>query len=173
QELVDLITKAGLIKTVKDLGSCYERLVKEFLVNISEDCNDPMSPEYRKVYVRGRCNEFSADVINQFLGRSTEVVPEMKATYDEICMTLTNNQVRKWPGKIPSVKLTAKYARLNKIVVINWVPTSHTSEHYSEQHPDICTAADVPCKREADLSLDYRLFEGSHAADIAGPSGKK
>ncbi|MCH93361.1 hypothetical protein A2U01_0014310 [Trifolium medium] len=97
----------------------------------------------------------------------------MKATYDEICMTLTNNQVRKWPGKIPSVKLTAKYARLNKIVVINWVPTSHTSEHYSEQHPDICTAADVPCKREADLSLDYRLFEGSHAADIAGPSGKK
>ncbi|MCI19527.1 envelope-like protein, partial [Trifolium medium] len=35
------------------------------------------------------------------------------------------------------------------------------------QHPDICTAADVPCTREADLSLDYRLFEGSHAADIA------
>ncbi|MCI65380.1 envelope-like protein, partial [Trifolium medium] len=41
------------------------------------------------------------------------------------------------------------------------------------QHPDICTAADVPCSREADLSLDYRLFEGSHAADIAGPSGEK
>ncbi|MCI69439.1 envelope-like protein, partial [Trifolium medium] len=41
------------------------------------------------------------------------------------------------------------------------------------QHPDICTAADVPCEREADLSLDYRLFEGPHAVDIAGPSGKK
>ncbi|MCI88507.1 hypothetical protein A2U01_0109794, partial [Trifolium medium] len=26
---------------------------------------------------------------------------------------------------------------------------------------------------EADLSLDYRLFEGPHAADIAGSSGKK
>ncbi|MCI33476.1 envelope-like protein, partial [Trifolium medium] len=65
-------------------------------------------------------------------------------------------------------KLTAKFALLNKIGVVNWVPTSHTSEH-----PDICTAADVPCVREADLSLDYRLFEGSHAADIAGPSTKK
>ncbi|MCI73509.1 envelope-like protein, partial [Trifolium medium] len=42
-----------------------------------------------------------------------------------------------------------------------------------DQHPDICTPADVPCERKADLSLDYRLFEGSHAADIAGPSCKK
>ncbi|MCI37577.1 envelope-like protein, partial [Trifolium medium] len=59
QELMDLINGAGLLKTVKNLGSCYERLVKEFLVNIGEDCNDPKSPEYRKVYVRGRCTEFS------------------------------------------------------------------------------------------------------------------
>ncbi|MCI44588.1 envelope-like protein, partial [Trifolium medium] len=65
----------SLLKTVKDLGSCYERLVKEFLVNIGEDCNDPESPEYRKVYVRGRCTEFSPDVVNQFLGRSTTHVP--------------------------------------------------------------------------------------------------
>ncbi|MCI61292.1 hypothetical protein A2U01_0082549, partial [Trifolium medium] len=52
----------------------------------------------------------------------------MKARNDEICRTLTNNQVKKWTGKVPSVKLTAKYALLNKIDVINWVPTSHTSE---------------------------------------------
>ncbi|MCI28069.1 envelope-like protein, partial [Trifolium medium] len=41
QELKNLIEAAGLLKTVKDLGSCYERLVKEFLVNIGEDCNNP------------------------------------------------------------------------------------------------------------------------------------
>ncbi|MCI30625.1 envelope-like protein, partial [Trifolium medium] len=128
--------------------------------------NDPKSPEYRKVYVRGRCTEFSPDVVNQFLERSTGPVAAMKASNDEICRTLTNNQVRKWEGKVPSVKLTAKYALLNKIVVINWVPTSHTSEHAKslavqlpivfptlscaiilDQHPDICTAADVPCTR--------------------------
>ncbi|MCH97836.1 envelope-like protein, partial [Trifolium medium] len=66
EEAVKVTT--GLMKTVKDLGSCYERLVKEFLINIDEECNDPTSPDYRKVYVRGRCTEFSPDVINQFLG---------------------------------------------------------------------------------------------------------
>ncbi|PNX57866.1 hypothetical protein L195_g058906, partial [Trifolium pratense] len=44
-----------------------------------------------------------------------------------------------------------------KIGVTNCVHTSHTSE----VSIDICTPADVPCAREADLSFDYRLFEGS------------
>ncbi|MCH92156.1 envelope-like protein [Trifolium medium] len=41
------------------------------------------------------------------------------------------------------------------------------------QHPGICVSTDVPCKRESALSLDYRLFEGTHAADIAPPFVKK
>ncbi|MCI43885.1 envelope-like protein, partial [Trifolium medium] len=46
QELVCLITEAGLMKTVKGLGKCYEMLTKEFLVNIVADCDEPLSPEY-------------------------------------------------------------------------------------------------------------------------------
>jgi hypothetical protein len=38
------------------------------------------------------------------------------------------------------------------------------------QHPTILTADDEPCKRESHLSLHFKLFEGDHAADIAGPS---
>jgi hypothetical protein len=38
------------------------------------------------------------------------------------------------------------------------------------QHPTILTADDEPCKRESPLSLHFKLFEGDHAADIAGPS---
>ncbi|MCI43523.1 hypothetical protein A2U01_0064760, partial [Trifolium medium] len=30
--------------------------------------------------------------------------------------------------------------------------------------------SDVPCTRKSPLSLDYRLFEGEHTADIATPS---
>ncbi|MCI36918.1 envelope-like protein, partial [Trifolium medium] len=41
------------------------------------------------------------------------------------------------------------------------------------QHPGICIESDVPSRRESDLSLDYKLFEGTHAADIAPPSAKK
>jgi hypothetical protein len=39
------------MKTVKDLGHCYERLVKEFIVNITNDCSEG-SEEFRKVRVR-------------------------------------------------------------------------------------------------------------------------
>ncbi|MCI01807.1 envelope-like protein [Trifolium medium] len=41
------------------------------------------------------------------------------------------------------------------------------------QYPGICTESDVPSRRDSDLSLDYRLFEGTQAADIAAPSAQK
>ncbi|XP_045791756.1 uncharacterized protein LOC123886483 [Trifolium pratense] len=206
KELMELISAAGLMKTVKALGVCYEKLVKEFLVNIGEDCNDPTSHEFRKVFVRGRCVNFSPSVINQYLGRSIDEIADMGVSQDEVCKTIIGNFVQAWPKKnnLSATRLTAKYALLNKIAAANWVPTTHSNSvatglarfiyavgtktsfafgsYIFEQtfkhakslaHPDICTPADVPCAREADLSFDYRLFEGSHAADIVGPSSKK
>jgi hypothetical protein len=52
-DVIDLIKEAGLLKTVTKLGDCYEVLVKEFLVNIPEDCDNPLSLDYQTVYVRG------------------------------------------------------------------------------------------------------------------------
>ncbi|MCI31680.1 envelope-like protein, partial [Trifolium medium] len=84
-------------------------------------CDDPMSPEYRKVFVRGNCVEFSPTVINQFLERSVEAVAEMEVTDNVICKTITGNQVKQWPrkDKLSSIKLTVKYAILNKIAAVN------------------------------------------------------
>jgi len=48
KELVALLNEAGLMKTVQGMGNCYEMLTKEFLVNISMDCDNPMSPEFQK-----------------------------------------------------------------------------------------------------------------------------
>jgi hypothetical protein len=39
-----------------------------------------------------------------------------------------------------------------------------------QQQPSILIAADVPKKRESPISLHYKLFGKSHAADIAGTS---
>lgn len=72
KEVVDLIEEAGLMKSVASFGNCYEMLVKEFIVNISKDCDSKMSKEYMKIYVRGKCVEFSPEVINMFMGRSEE-----------------------------------------------------------------------------------------------------
>ena len=39
QEIMDLLKDDGVMKTVSDVGPCYEKLVKEFIVNISDECN--------------------------------------------------------------------------------------------------------------------------------------
>jgi len=57
--VMELIKEAGLMKTVCNLGECYEKLVKEFIVNILAECDNPLSREYQKVYVRGECVNFS------------------------------------------------------------------------------------------------------------------
>ena len=68
ETMMELIKEAGLLKTVSKHGDCYQQLVKEFLVNISFDCDNPRSKEYQKVYVRGECVNFSPNIINMFLG---------------------------------------------------------------------------------------------------------
>jgi hypothetical protein len=129
KEVIDLIEQAGLMKTVSGLGSCYAKLVKEFIVNIAEDCDNPLSKEYQKVYVRGKCVEFSPVVINRFLGRKEDGYSEVAITNNEVCKTITANQVKVWPlkGKVPSCMLSVKYAVLNRIGTVNWVPTTHSS----------------------------------------------
>jgi hypothetical protein len=42
EELMSLIKEAGMEKTVCKLGECYEKLVREFLVNIPKDCDNPL-----------------------------------------------------------------------------------------------------------------------------------
>jgi hypothetical protein len=108
KEVIDLIEKAGLMKLVSRLESCYEKLVKELLVNIVEDCDNPLSKEYHQVFVRGRCVEFSPAIVNRFLGRNEDDYTELEITNNEFCKTITANQVNVWPmkGKVPSVMLS-------------------------------------------------------------------
>ncbi|XP_050918709.1 uncharacterized protein LOC127136158 [Lathyrus oleraceus] len=129
KEIVDLIQEAGLMKTVTQLSKCYEILVKEFIVNVSEECADGKSREFRKVYVRGKCVNFSPSIINMYLGRSEVAQPELEVTDNKIYQVITANQVRKWPlkGKLVASKLSVKYAMLHKIGAANWVPTNHKS----------------------------------------------
>ncbi|WJX28542.1 hypothetical protein P8452_17244 [Trifolium repens] len=118
------------MKTVSGIGECYEKLVKEFLVNIPEDCDNPLSKEHHKVYVRGKCVHFSPAIINKYLGNKEDGYAELEVTNNQVCKTITANQVKVWPlkGKVPSVMLSVKYAILNRIGTANWVPTTHTSD---------------------------------------------
>ncbi|XP_057418820.1 uncharacterized protein LOC130713034 [Lotus japonicus] len=128
KKIVALITRTGLRKAVMEIGKCYDRLVKEFLVNLSDDVGNPASPEFRKVYVRVQCVNFSPAIINKALERSVvEFVEEL--SLDTIAEELTGGKVTKWPAKklLSTGYLTVKYAILNRIGVVNWIPSNHTS----------------------------------------------
>ncbi|XP_057444768.1 uncharacterized protein LOC130737014 [Lotus japonicus] len=129
KEVMVLIEKAGLTKIVLQVGRCYEKLVKEFVVNLSVEVGLPESAEYKKVYVREKCVKFSPEVINKALGRSVAVVTAEEPSLDVIAKELTVGLVQKWPKKklLPTGNLSVKYAILNRIGAVNWVPTQHTS----------------------------------------------
>lgn len=57
--VIEMIKEVGLMKTVCNIAGCYKKLVKEFMVNVSEDYDNPLSQEYQNVYVRGQCVNFS------------------------------------------------------------------------------------------------------------------
>ncbi|XP_058733024.1 uncharacterized protein LOC131604611 [Vicia villosa] len=129
KEVLELIQEAGLLKTVCNLPKCYEKLVKEFVVNLSQDCGNSRSADYRKVFVRGKCVSFSPSVINKFLGRTDEAQTELEVTDNQVCQMITAKQVKSWPmkEKLTASKLSIKYAMLQKIGAANWVPTNHKS----------------------------------------------
>ncbi|XP_050908037.1 uncharacterized protein LOC127121622 [Lathyrus oleraceus] len=129
KEVMGMIQEAGLMKSVTGFDKCYEMLVKEFIVNISKDCDNKMGKKFRKVYARGRCVNFSPEIINRFLGKNEEEQAEVEVSDNIICIEITVKQIKEWPrkGKLSAVCLSVKYAILQRIGAANWVPTNHTS----------------------------------------------
>lgn len=129
KEVSSLIQETGLVKTVTGFRKCYEMLVKEFVVNISKERDNKRIKEFRKVYVRGRCVDFSLEIINRFLGRNEEEQAKIEVSDNIICKEITAKQVKEWPwkGKMYVRALCVQYIILHRIGASNWVPTNHTS----------------------------------------------
>ncbi|XP_058756892.1 uncharacterized protein LOC131630117 [Vicia villosa] len=184
-EVLELIQEAGLLKTVCNLPKCYEKLVKEFVVNLSEECDNNRSAYYRKLFVRGKCVSFSPSVINKFLGRIDEVQTELEVTDNQVCQVITAKQVKSWPMKeklIARTKAkfdygayifdqTMKHAGSFSIKGPTAFP-SLLSGIILDQYPNILNEHDVVCKRESLLAFHYKLFKGKHVPDIFMTSTK-
>ncbi|XP_050895608.1 uncharacterized protein LOC127102254 [Lathyrus oleraceus] len=106
-----------------------ERELRKDAFECKEKCDNKRSKEFREVYVRGRCVDFSPKIINRFLGINEEEQAEIKVSDNVICREITTKQVKKWPrkGNLSVRALSVKYAFLHIIGVANWVPTNHTS----------------------------------------------
>ncbi|XP_057452339.1 uncharacterized protein LOC130744168 [Lotus japonicus] len=185
KEIMDLLVNPGLMKTVNDIGRCFTHLVREFIVNIPTDCDGESSSEYMKVYVRGKCVNFSLEVVNEFLGRRPVARLDEEPELNRVAKTLTGKMVKKWPkkGLLPSGKLTTKYVVLFKI---RWPPIisltlkhagsyavrlsilfpSLLSELIVKQHPHVVRPDETQGNKPMPLKFDYRLFVGTHDPDI-------
>ncbi|XP_058764175.1 uncharacterized protein LOC131637593 [Vicia villosa] len=168
EEIMNLIHEAGLMKTVTQLSKCYEVPVKEFIVNLHEDCGNKETEDYLKVFVRGKCVNFSPTMINKFLERSNDVQRELEVSDNQMCKEITAGQVKTWPvkGKLTVSKLSVKYVILHRIGAANWVSTQHKFT--------ISALLDFVCKRASPLLFHHKLFQGTHVYDVnttsAGPS---
>lgn len=126
---MDLLKNVGLMKIVLDTGPCYEKLVKKFIVNFSNECNIEGSREFRKVFVKGYCVKFSPKIINQYLGISKKAEVDEVPSMDKIVITITTWQVKQWPkkGLITPGCLSVKYAIMKKIGETNQALINHNS----------------------------------------------
>ncbi|KAE8652915.1 hypothetical protein Csa_004530 [Cucumis sativus] len=126
---MELINQAGLSRTILNVGPFYPKLIREVIANLSSDFDDPSSPDYQTIHVRGRTLVISPYVINTFLGLTPSENADLPThSTDTLASVLTGGSLIVWPlTGIPSAALSVKYAILHKIGIVNWFPSSHAS----------------------------------------------
>ncbi|XP_008465605.1 uncharacterized protein LOC103503245 [Cucumis melo] len=126
---MDFIHKAGLKKTISNVGPFYPQLIKEFIVNLPDEFNDPSSDDYQSVHIRGFKFVVSSAVINGFLGNTVDIDCSPSCPTTEVLATvLSRGTLFTWPvNGILAAALNVKYAILHKIGIANWFPSSHAS----------------------------------------------
>ena len=127
--VMSFIEKAGLIKTISNVGPFYPQLIREFIVNLLADFNDPSSPDYQTVHIRGLKFKISLVVTNGFLvnNGSPDCSPSIPSN-EVLASILYAGTLSYWPvNGIPTIALSVKYVILQKIGITNWLPSSHAS----------------------------------------------
>ncbi|XP_050908452.1 uncharacterized protein LOC127122089 [Lathyrus oleraceus] len=185
KDIMDLIQEVGLMKTVIQFSKCYEMLVKEFIINLSEECVDGKSKDFRKVYVRGKCVNFSPSVINKYLGRPDEAQPELEIGVANWVTTNHKSTVAVMLGKfIYVVGTKAKFDHGSYI----FDQTLKHARSFSvkgpiaflslicgivlNQFPNILTENDSVKKRDNPMSFNHKLFLGTHVPDVVMTTGE-
>uniref|UniRef100_A0A1S4E0U5 Putative plant transposon protein domain-containing protein n=1 Tax=Cucumis melo TaxID=3656 RepID=A0A1S4E0U5_CUCME len=126
----ELIRNARLIRTVSEVGPFYPRLIRELIVNLPSDFNDPSADEYQKVHIRGVCFNVSPELLNSYLGITLPADYAVSyPTPERLAKELTGGTVPVWlvDGQLPIASLTVKYSILHRIEITNWILSMHAS----------------------------------------------
>ncbi|KAK2396474.1 hypothetical protein QL285_058128 [Trifolium repens] len=94
KEITTLLEEAKLMKTVLGVGKCYERLVREFITNLTGECAEEGSDSYHKVQLREKNFDFSPTTINKVLERSVEAESNEILSMDKVAEEITAGQAK-------------------------------------------------------------------------------
>ncbi|XP_050890485.1 uncharacterized protein LOC127095903 [Lathyrus oleraceus] len=186
---MDLIQEAGLMKTVTQFSKCYEMLVKEFIVNVSEECDDGKSKEFRKVYVR----VITANQVRKWPLKGKLVASKLSVKY----AMLHKIEAANW---VPTNHKSTVAVMLGKFIYVVGTKANFDYGSYIfdqtlkyagsfsvkgpiafpslicgiilNQFPNIVTENDSVKKRDIPLSFNHKLFLGTHVPDIAMTTGE-
>ncbi|XP_019177737.1 PREDICTED: uncharacterized protein LOC109172943 [Ipomoea nil] len=79
---------------------------------------------YGKAYLIGKFYEFNPEIINNHLGTTSEE-QGVQLESEQVIQELTAGNVSFDKNKIKAASLTSKYAILQKIALLNWMPSLH------------------------------------------------
>ncbi|TYJ98792.1 uncharacterized protein E5676_scaffold156G001010 [Cucumis melo var. makuwa] len=127
--IMDLIHKAGLKKTISNVGAFYPQLIREFIVNLPDEFNNSSRADYQMVHIRWFKFVISSAVINGFLGNTVHIDCSPSYPTTEVLATvLSGGTLSTWPvNGIPTAALSVKYSILHKIGISNWFPSLYAS----------------------------------------------
>ncbi|KAA0056462.1 uncharacterized protein E5676_scaffold120G001850 [Cucumis melo var. makuwa] len=108
---MDLTFKAGMSKTISNIGPFYPLLIKEFIVNLPYDFNNPSSPDFQTVHIRGLKFKISPTIINGFLGNTLKSSSTLSHLSNEVlAYVLSRGTLSVWlVNGIPVVSLMGSH----------------------------------------------------------------
>ncbi|XP_031095075.1 uncharacterized protein LOC115999359 [Ipomoea triloba] len=124
EQISKILIHSQMLGTVTNIEPYEESVVHEFYNNLGAGTSTPSDPMYGKVYLRGKFYDFTPSMVNDYMGTSNiENTPNI--TSEQVAQELTAGNVSFDKNKIKAASLTSKYAILQKIALVNWMPSLH------------------------------------------------
>ncbi|KAH6786856.1 hypothetical protein C2S52_006408 [Perilla frutescens var. hirtella] len=128
-EVVELLHDLRLEKSSYHAPVFIATVVHEFYANLSKSIKDTSSEHAFSVFVRGFWIPFSPTVINAYLGCEHVIHPAPLFDLNEVAAEPTGGSRCVWPSghSLLVSNLSMKYFILHKIVVRDWISSTHNS----------------------------------------------
>ncbi|XP_019150551.1 PREDICTED: uncharacterized protein LOC109147344 [Ipomoea nil] len=124
EQITEVLTRTKLLGSVINIESYEELAVREFYCNLTKNTSSPTNPMYGKAYLRGKFYDFNPEIIIAHLETTSEE-QNIQLESEQVIQELTAGNVSYDKKKIKAASLTSKYAILQKIALVNWMPSLH------------------------------------------------